>query len=188
MMSSPAFVPLVIMSVVAPIGALDVLYFHIWKFRLYARPQSRAETVTHLIRALLVAGVVFILANYEPRGAWFLVVAAAMALDVANNITDVMLEPASRAGVGGLPRAEYVVHIIGSTASGAFAAAYIALAAVSGLATAPTSLAPAQGLPSWLVWNANALAAGGIALAILEGCLLIRALPRRRAAAQDEAT
>lgn len=187
-MSSPAFLPLVMMSIVAPIGAVDVLYFHIWKFRLHARAESRAETATHIVRELLMAVVVFLLANYEPRGGWFLIVAAAMAFDVVNNVADVALEPASRARVGGLPRAEYVIHIIGATAGGAFSAGYVAVALGLGLATAPTLLGPAHGLPSWLVWNANALAVGSVALAVLEAFLLVRALPRRGVTARDEAT
>jgi hypothetical protein len=181
MTDSPAFLPLVLMSIAAPLGAIDVLYFHMWKFRLYARAESRAETVTHIVRQLLVAGVVLMVARYEPRGTWFWVIMVGMGLDVVNNIIDVTLEPASRRGIGGLPRLEYVIHIVGATASGAFAAAYTALALAHGFADAPTSLDRAQGLPSWIVWNASAVSAGGVALAVLETVLLVRALPRRSA-------
>jgi hypothetical protein len=168
-----AHLPLFLMALVAPIGAFDVLYFHIWKFRLFARPASRCETATHVARGLLVGAVVLVFANFEPRGAWFWLVAAAVVLDFANNVVDAALEPASRASLGGLPRCEYVVHVAGATMGGAVGALFLAL--FFALSRLPTELAPARGLPAWLVLVADGIALGSIATALVEAALLLRA-------------
>jgi hypothetical protein len=175
---SPAHAALLVMSIVAPIAAIDGLYFHIYKLRLYARPASQCETVTHLLRGALFATGAFLLARYEPRGAWFWVVTAVIALDFANNIADVILEPKSRAALGGLPPVEYVIHIIGATASGGIAALWIAIG--HPLAALPTELAPQTTLPGWLGTNGYVLAAGAVAMTIAEGALLARAMARQR--------
>jgi hypothetical protein len=162
---SGSLVPLVLMTIVAPLGAFDVLYFHVWKFRLFARPGSRCETTTHVARGLLVGGVVLALANFEPRGAWFWLLAVAVVLDFVNNVVDAAVEPRSRAPLGGLPRCEYVVHIAGATMSGAVGALFLALDFT--LSRLPTALPPVRGLPYWLVVDANAIAMGSIAVALL---------------------
>ena len=107
--------PVILMLVVAPIGALDVLYFHIWKFRLYREPSARAETVTHLIRGFLFGAGAWLISSYRLDGAWFWAVAVVLLVDFVNEIADVALEGESRAPLGGLPTLESVIHIIGAT-------------------------------------------------------------------------
>ena len=177
-------VALLLLCVVAPLGAFDVLYFHIWKFRLHARRSSHAETATHIVRSVLIGSLALTLARYEPRGAWFFVVAALLVLDFANNLLDVWLEDASRADLGGVPRPEYLIHIVGSTAGGAVTASFIILG--RHLAALPTGL-HASALPGWLVWNARSVAVGAFAMAILESCLVVRAMMRDQELALEEA-
>ena len=69
--------------------------------------------------------MVLLLALAEPRGLWFWVVAGLFGLDFVNSVLDALTEDASRAELGGLPRGEYVIHIIGSTAMGAIAVAFL---------------------------------------------------------------
>jgi hypothetical protein len=178
---SPTAAPLAIMSVVAPIAAIDVLYFHLYRFRLYAHPASRLETVTHLMRALLFGVAALLLTHHEPRGAWYWAITGLAAADFLNNLADVILEPRSRAPLGGLPPLEYVIHIVGATASGVIAGAW-AIGAWP-LAALPTELAPPGEVPGWLAANGHALYAGAAAMLIGEAALLIRATLRARAPA-----
>jgi hypothetical protein len=174
---SASYWPLLVMSIVAPIGAIDVLYFHLYKFRLHAHRASQLETATHLVRGLLFAIGAFLMTRYELRGAWFWVMAGVFAFDFLNNVADVILEPKSRAPLGGLPPLEYAIHIVGATASGSVGALWIATA--HPLAHLPTALVPGGELPSWLATNGYLLAAGTVAMVAGEGALLVRALSRR---------
>lgn len=174
-------VALVILTVAGPLGAFDVLYYHLYKFRLHARPESRGETVTHLVRGLLIGGVAILLALGEPHGAWFWAAAGLLIVDFANDVIDVLLEPASRKDLGGLPPLEYLTHVIGAAASGGATAAFLVLAWP--WAQLPTELAPASHVPSWLAINGVVMGIGAILLAAFEATLMIRALPGRAAEA-----
>lgn len=172
---------LLVMSIVAPLAAIDVLYFHLYRFKLYAHAGSRAETITHLLRGALFGAGALLMTRYETRGAWFWVVAAVIALDLANNIADVSLEPKSRAALGGLPPLEYLIHIVGATASGAIGALWIALG--HPLAALPTELAPQTTLPGWLSTNGYLLATGALAMLVGEAALMACSMARQRAVA-----
>ena len=93
------------------VGALDGLYFHLWKFRLYARPQSRTEHLTHTARACLLGPILW-LAFVAPR---LDALVALVAVDTAVVLADVWLENESRRDLGGIPRAEYLVHVVANT-------------------------------------------------------------------------
>lgn len=178
---SPTVAPLAIMSIVAPLAAVDVLYFHLYKFRLHARRASQLETVTHLLRALLFGAAAFLLTRYEPRGAWVWMITALAAADFVNNVADVLLEPRSRAALGGFPPLEYAIHVVGATASGVIAGVWVIGSWPA--AALPTELAPPGEVPAFLAANGHALYAGAAAMLIGEGALLIRALLRARAPA-----
>jgi hypothetical protein len=94
------------------LGALDILLFHTWTHRLRERQESRAELVTHFLRGPTYAVLFFGVPNLRLEGAWFAVLLAVLAFDLAISIADFWLEPSSRASVGGLPRGEYVLHIL----------------------------------------------------------------------------
>lgn len=161
---SAAWVPLVLLMVAAPIGAFDVLYFHLGRFRLYARPASRAETVTHLGRALAVGSgaLLLSLSGSQPRP--FGCLLALLAANFVNDIADVLLEPSSRRELGGVPPIEYLVHVVGAMFSGAIAASYAMGAALG-----------AGPVPTWLARGGIAVALGAFGLALFEGFLFVRA-------------
>lgn len=173
---SASYAPLLVMTIVSSIGAFDVLYYHVYRFRLYAQPSAQWETATHLARGLLFAAGAYLMTRYEPRGAWFWVVTGVIALDFVNNVADVLLEPRARAPLGGLPPLEYLIHIIGATASGLIGGLWFAFGLP--LADHPTELAPPGELPGWLALNGYLLAAGGLAMAVFEAALLVRARHR----------
>jgi len=169
--------PLILVAIVAPLGAIDVLYFHIYKFRLHARAASWAETLTHIVRSALIGLFALLVANADPQGAWFWVGGLLIVGDVVNNLIDVLLEPAARAELGGLPPAEYAIHMIGGSMSGAIALAYFLL--LWSNAAMPTALA-ASPHPAWLVLNGNLIAVGSFLIGGAEAALMARAMLRAR--------
>ena len=96
------------------IGAIDGLYFHLWKFRLYAQPEARLEHVAHAMRALLVVPTLWV-AFFGPVRARVAVLIGLIAADLVVAIWDVYLERKSRRSIGGMPHFEYFVHVAVTT-------------------------------------------------------------------------
>jgi hypothetical protein len=175
--ASSMAIPLALMSIAAPIGAFDVLYYHIWRFRLYERPSSRAETVTHLVRGFVFAAIAWLIANYRLSGTWFWLAAGLLSVDFANSAVDVALERGSRAALGGVPRMEHVLHVFGATFAGAFTGLFFLLGWPERLE--PTALTWTQdALPHWLVWQGRLNALGAALLTSVELALFLRSLRR----------
>lgn len=94
------------------LGAVDLFYFHIWKYKLHTRPESRYEHKLHMLFAFLMVPLGYFL-YYQNSGGWALwagvfFVAAALGTELA----DVFSENDSRASIGGLSTAEYSLHVI----------------------------------------------------------------------------
>ncbi|MDB4972208.1 MAG: uncharacterized protein JWN48_549 [Myxococcaceae bacterium] len=179
--------PLAMLVIVAPIGGVDQLYFHLWRFRLYRVPSARAELASHLVRNALVACVAYLFATYRFGGAWFWAVGGLLVLDFLTGVVDTALEPRSRAPLGGVPALESVIHIVGSTFSGAITASYFLLGWADRLA--PTALVPVDGsMPWWLVWQGRIVAAIAALLVLLELTLFARSQPAHRESRALEAT
>lgn len=155
--------PLLLAVLAAPIGAIDVLYFHIWQFRLYEAPTARAETLVHVVRGLNFSAAVFVLANCQTAGGAFWSVGALLMLDVGVNVVDVLLEPRSRAPFGGIPRFEYLLHILGSTFAGGVVTSYFVLGPSAAMAP-----------PRWLMLQGNVVALGGVLLTLAEVVLFVK--------------
>ena len=121
---SAATVFLMIFGVVA---AFDGLYLHLWKYRLYARPESRREHKLHTAQGALFVPLVYFL-FYQDSGGWALWAGVLfLAAEQVVEVWDVLDERDSRAGLGGLSSAEYAAHVIAITAR--TAAVALALAA-----------------------------------------------------------
>jgi uncharacterized membrane protein len=158
---------LTILTIVGTIGAIDVLYYHLYRFRLYSRPGSVAEEVTHLLRNVIFISV--LLVCMQPATApWARIVFFLFAADMANSVVDVLLERRSRAELGGLPSGEYLVHILSSFGTGLAVASYtMALGS------------PAPALHGPLLWQVWAMVTSGVVLLVIEGVLFARALGAR---------
>jgi hypothetical protein len=103
---------LLILCALAPIGAIDVLYYHLYRFRLFERDHSVAEELTHLVRHVCFVALVALLASGV--GGWAdRVILVLLVVDLINSAADVLLEPRSRAPLGGLPAGEYFLHFLG---------------------------------------------------------------------------
>lgn len=113
-----------VLCVIAPIGAIDVLYYHLFRFRLFERRASLGEEVTHLVRQACFLCIVALLAGGTPSTVADYALVALLLLDLVNSAIDVALEPRSRAALGGLPRGEALLHFLGSFGSGLATAAY----------------------------------------------------------------
>lgn len=158
---------------VSMIGALDVLYFHLYKLKLYAHPASVWEEVTHLSRHAIFLAIVATILTVEPAQA-APIVAALFALDLLNTAVDVWLERASRQALGGLSSAEYLLHVLSSVGLGA---------AIATLWWRHEVMGPLTELQ--VLRGGLTLAMGG-ALLLIEGALFARAIWARCAGASSQ--
>jgi hypothetical protein len=164
-----------LLALMGTLGSVDGIYFHIFRYRLFAQPSAQTETLTHVLRGFTYSLGLAALLLGLPQGRWFWAVAAVFALDLLIDVIDVLLEPSSRAPLGGLSRPEYLVHMLVMAISGGIWTSFVVQGWPQRLA--PTGLAPhvPGALPTWLVWDGWMLAAGAPALALLELTLLLRA-------------
>lgn len=160
-----------LLSLASLLGAVDVLYFHVYRFRLYRQPGSGKEQFTHLVRAAIFLAVVAIVAFSSGSPIARYVLLALAALDVVNNIADVSFEKRSRAPLGGLPTGEYVLHIVGTFLIGLATASIVFESSAEGFTPLPDE--------PFFRWRAAAMVAGGIALLGIETGLWVRAMTSR---------
>jgi hypothetical protein len=162
-----------ILIAAGPIGAIDVIYFHMWKFRLFSRRQSLGEEVTHILRGFSAPAIFGFLILGRPEGLYFWIVAALFFVDTVNSLIDVVIEPASRAPIG-VPPAELAIHYIGTTMMGGAWAAYM----ITGWPTrhAPQVLVPwaAGTFPAFLAPMAWGAVVGSLLLVTFETILVVR--------------
>ena len=94
------------------LGAVDLFYFHIWKYRLHTRPESREEHQLHTFFAFVMVPVALLLyyQNLGGYGLWCAVFFVVFALCI--EVADVFSENDSRASLGGLSAGEYALHVI----------------------------------------------------------------------------
>jgi hypothetical protein len=160
---------LTILAAVGTIGAIDVLYYHLYRFRLYSQPGCVAEEVTHLLRNAIFIAVLLVCMQPASEG-WAAVMFVLFAADMTNSVVDVLIERRSREALGGLPSGEYLVHILSTFGTGLAVASYTASLG---------SPAPAlEGLLWWQIWGMVAM---GVVLLAVEGALFARAIAARRA-------
>lgn len=162
-------VTLTILAGASAVGAVDVLYYHLHRFRLFAQEGSVAEEITHLLRHVTFLLVIALLSSGSASPAVDRAILALLAIDLVNSAVDVLLERSSRAPLGGLPSGEYLVHFLGTFGTGLAAASYL-------YERRSLPLAAPEGLFAWQVRGMLAL---GLALLLVEGALFGRALARR---------
>lgn len=102
------------------LGAFDVLYFHLWRCRLHGRPECQREVLWHTARHLIYALQFLWVPNLRCHGAALGLLALLYAADVFVAWADVWEEKTSRAPQGGLPRGEYLMHVVLSVLVGLY--------------------------------------------------------------------
>jgi hypothetical protein len=131
----------ILIELFAMVAMTDGVYYHLWKFRLYTRPESIVEHVTHTIHALFFGPIVFLLFAYNFGGALLWLAVAVVALDFANESWDILIEKNSRASLGGLPPLEYLSHAVAITLrTAAIALVFSAKPAAAWSLSSPTVL------------------------------------------------
>ena len=94
------------------LGAVDLFYFHLWKYKLHTRPESRYEHKLHMAFAFLMVPVGYFL-FFQNSGGWALWAGvAAVVAALGTELLDVLSENDSRASFGGLSTAEYALHVV----------------------------------------------------------------------------
>jgi hypothetical protein len=93
------------------LGAIDGIYFHLQRFRLFAHAESRSEHLIHSLRALLSLPLLWLLFLRAPSGLALHLAAALALTDQLALVADLIIERKSRASLGGLPHAEYMIHV-----------------------------------------------------------------------------
>lgn len=112
----------------ASLSIFDGVYFHLWKFRLQERDDSKFEHLTHTGRALLFIPALILLYILGPKGVCAWVAVVVLGLDLIVETFDVLSEKSSRETIGGLPSNEYLLHIMLTTIRvAAFTAAFVAI-------------------------------------------------------------
>ena len=136
----------VLLLAIGLVGAFDVFYFHRRHARLTERPQARREAWIHVARGVIYTLQLVVVPNVVFAGAWYAAFVALYVADVGIAVADVWCEPASRRELGGLPRGEYLAHIVLSVLVGALL--WNLATATAHWATAPTALTWAPAMPA----------------------------------------
>jgi hypothetical protein len=113
------YVALYLLTLAGLVGSYDVLYYHIYKLRLYRQRDAVWENITHAIRALLFGCMMITVLNLECTGGWWLLYPVLLSCELTNTMTDTIFEPSSRRNMGGLPPVEYSLHVFLSIVTGA---------------------------------------------------------------------
>lgn len=102
---------LVFLNLFMIVGAVDLFYFHIWKYKLHTRAESRFEHKLHMTFAFLMVPLAFFL-YYQNSGGWALWAGLSFVIAaLGTEMLDVFSEGDSRASIGGLTTAEYSIHV-----------------------------------------------------------------------------
>ncbi len=118
----------IILMLFLTLSAFDGIYFHLWKFRLQEREDSKTEHIIHTIRAVLFIPTIIFIYWIGLKGILLWATVAVLAIDMITEVADVLNERASRMTLGGLPSSEYLLHIVLTTLR--VAAISLALAAL----------------------------------------------------------
>ncbi|WP_437639333.1 hypothetical protein [Sorangium sp. So ce854] len=100
----------ILLAVYAAVGAIDGIYLHLWKYRLFAHEASRREHHLHTIHAALFAVVIGALYLAPSAGLLLWAGVGATAASFVVVLLDVLEERRSRQGLGGLTPREYALH------------------------------------------------------------------------------
>lgn len=103
---------IILLTAYSVLALFDGVFLHLYKYRLYDHSESKLEHLTHTIRAFLFTGILTTLfINPEDNNLFLLGITLVIA-DVITLIVDAYLEQDSRSFMGGLPRWEYILHLI----------------------------------------------------------------------------
>ncbi|MGH7963092.1 MAG: hypothetical protein ACRERD_14890 [Candidatus Binatia bacterium] len=163
--------PLWLLFFYSSIGAVDGIYNHLYRYRLYAHASSLTEHLSHTLLGLGLTLTTAMLVFVEMGSLGFAFFLGIQALMLLNTLWDVSIEPKSRAPLGGFPPQEYFLHTVIFLVHGAFVWAVIANAdqLVHGPGFGTLRWPP---LPAFMLSNAVAFVIVGVGMLILHVYLL----------------
>lgn len=146
------------------LGAIDGLYFHLQRYRLFAHPETRYEHALHTVRAWLVLPPLTLLYLADSTGGFLWFAALCIAADQVALALDLHAETSSRRHVGGLSPAEYQIHVVANGLHGVALALALASrpADAWSLAVSSVGASSLQSAALWalrMLWLAAAVAA-----------------------------
>jgi hypothetical protein len=163
-------VPTYLLFALGLLGGADILLYHSISHGIRHHADSRAELFTHFLRGPTYAALFLLVPNFTFHGAYVVALLGLLAFDLGISLADFWVESRSRRFFGGLPRGEYVLHIILAMLFGALVCATLY---ESGVAVGD---APA------LRWQSDgAYGLVRVALAIMAPCVLWSGLGDLRA-------
>lgn len=108
-----AFIISIVLLIAYSLLALfDGVFLHLYKYRLYEHKESKFEHLTHTVRAVLFTGILIALFINIEDNRWFLLGIALVVADIITLVIDAYVEKDSRSFMGGLPRWEYIIHLL----------------------------------------------------------------------------
>jgi hypothetical protein len=108
-----AFIISIVLLIAYSLLALfDGVFLHLYKYRLYEHKESKLEHLTHTIRAILFTGILISLFINIENNNLFVFGAILVVADIITLIIDAYVEKDSRTFMGGLPRWEYIIHLL----------------------------------------------------------------------------
>ena len=105
-------VPSYLLLLLGVLGGTDILLYHSISHGIRQHAESRAELFTHFLRGPTYAALFLLVPNFAFRGWYFAGLLLLLLFDVGISIADFWVESGSRRRLGGLPRGEYVLHIL----------------------------------------------------------------------------
>jgi hypothetical protein len=150
------------------VASADGFYFHLWKYRLHARPESAREHLLHTINSCLFVPQVFLLFCARAQGAWLVVAVASVVATLAVELLDVFEERPSRRALGGLTSTEYASHFLMSGLRMGAVCALLGSRSMDDL-SAPAALA---GVPWWVAVVGWSTLIPGVLVALLHVVLV----------------
>lgn len=94
------------------LALFDGVFLHLYKYRLYEHKESRFEHLTHTVKALLFTGILISLFINIENNNLFIVGCILIVADIITLLIDAYVEKDSRQFMGGLPRWEYMIHLL----------------------------------------------------------------------------
>jgi|GEM_PF-5757275 len=114
-----------ILLVFSAVGALDEIFYHTFKFNILSEKNCYRENVLHIFRGYLFFVICHLVAFTELSGIWAVFAMALLAGDLLLSVLDILEEPKSRKSLGGLPRGEYLLHMVLAFLLGIFYFVYL---------------------------------------------------------------
>lgn len=107
-----AFITAIILLAAFVLLALsDGVYLHLMRYKLYAHAESRNEHISHTVRAILFPVILFFL-YLGSSDTSFYIGLTVVVIDILILGADAYMEKDSRGFMGGLPRWEYILHLM----------------------------------------------------------------------------